>query len=98
MIGELRERVDFVVVDAPPLLQVGDPLTMASFMDGIVLVVNPDVARRPALTELGRVVSRSPAAPLGYVVCGGTSGAGAYQYARYGYTRRASAPEAELIS
>src|SRR5204862_7166516 len=87
-VGALRGRADFVIVDAPPALHVGDALTIARFVDAVVLVVNTDVARRPVIGELAQVISRSPAERLGFVVCGGTA-AGPYQY--YGYTRPAPA-------
>ena len=77
-----------MIVDAPPALHVGDALTIARFVDALVLVVNTDVARRPVIGELAHVISRSPAERLGFVACGGTA-AGPYQY--YGYTRPAPA-------
>ena len=98
VIRALRERADFVIVDVPPALHVGDAMTIAGFVDAVVLVVNPDVARRPVVDEFAHVISRSPAERLGFVVCGGAA-AGPYQY--YGYSRPESArheqTEHELI-
>jgi Mrp family chromosome partitioning ATPase/capsular polysaccharide biosynthesis protein len=97
LVAELRDRADFVIVDAPPVLHVGDPMTIARFVDSIVLVINTDIARRPVISELAHVTSRSPAECLGFVVCGGT--AASYEY--YGYsspaTTRAEAAGHELI-
>ena len=56
VIGALRDRADFVIVDAPPALQVGDAMTIAGFVDAVVLVVNPDIARRPVVAEFAHVV------------------------------------------
>jgi Mrp family chromosome partitioning ATPase len=98
LVGELRERADLVVVDTPPVLHVGDPMIIAGFVDATLIVVNRAGARRPVLAELMRVVSRSPAEPLGFVVCGEGAAAGAYHYSGYGYTRRAEPrAEAELL-
>ena len=98
VIAALRDRADFVIVDTPPALHVGDPMTIARFVDAVVLVVNPEIARRPVVGELANVITRSPAERLGFVVCGGAAG-DAYQY--YGYSRQASArhepAEHELI-
>ena len=97
IVGELRERADFVIVDAPPLLQVGDAMTVAGFVDGIVIVVNTDTVRRPALIELSTVLERSPTEVLGFVVRGAGAELGSYSYG-YGHRHRAHArPEAELI-
>ena len=86
LVGELRKRADFVIVDAPPALHVGDAMTIARFVDAVVLVVNTDIARRPVVAELARVTSQSPAQCLGFVLCGGATAS--YQY--YGYPRAAS--------
>jgi Mrp family chromosome partitioning ATPase/capsular polysaccharide biosynthesis protein len=98
VVGELRERADLIIVDTPPVLHVGDPMIMAGFVDAILIVVNREGARRPVLAELMRVVSRSPAQPLGFVVCGGGGTPGAYHYSGYGYTHRTERrAEAELF-
>ncbi len=46
VIGALRDRFDVVLIDAPPLLAIGDGLTIAGFSDAIVAVVRADFARR----------------------------------------------------
>jgi Mrp family chromosome partitioning ATPase/capsular polysaccharide biosynthesis protein len=87
VIAALRERVDIVLLDAPPLLAIGDGLTIAGFADAIVAIVRSDVARRPLAAELAGTLSRLPAAKLGFVLCGesGLDGQPYYAYGRYGY-------------
>jgi len=100
IIAALRERVDVVLLDAPPLLAIGDGLTIAGFADAIVAVVRSDVARRPITAELGATLNRLPAAKLGFVLCGesGLDGQPYYAYGRYGYGYGASESREEAVS
>jgi Mrp family chromosome partitioning ATPase len=91
-IAALRERCNVVLIDAPPLLQVGDALTIGSLADAVVAVVRVDLAQRAAISELGAILSRMPAEKLGYVLCGVEDGFRhphyGYGYGTYGGTRR----------
>jgi polysaccharide biosynthesis transport protein len=91
-IAALRESVDIVLLDAPPLLQVGDALTIASSADAVVAVVRSDLAQQAAIRELATILARMPAAKLGFVVCGvqGFDHQPYYGYGHgsYGGTRR----------
>jgi tyrosine-protein kinase len=69
-IAALREQVDVIMIDAPPLLQVGDGLTIGSSADAVVAVVRSDLAQRAAIGELAAILARMPAVKLGFVVCG----------------------------
>jgi polysaccharide biosynthesis transport protein len=69
-IAALREQVDVILIDAPPLLQVGDALTIGSSADAVVAVVRSDLAQRAAIGELASILARMPAIKLGFVVCG----------------------------
>jgi succinoglycan biosynthesis transport protein ExoP len=83
----LRERADIVLVDAPPLLHVGDALALSAKVDSLLVVTRMGVVRRPMLAELERVLAASPAEKLGFVVtdAGSEDGyAGGYAYG-YGY-------------
>src|SRR5205823_6079427 len=87
LLEELRERADIVLIDAPPMLHVGDALTLSARVDATIVVTRLNVVRRPMLKELRRLFEASPAAPLGYVVAGAESEEGygyGYSY-RYGY-------------
>ena len=85
LLDSLREQADVVYVDAPPLLHVGDALALSSKVDGMVVAVRLDIARRPMLTELARVLERVPAAKLGFVLTNAEGEDGYGGYGGYGY-------------
>ena len=80
----LRERGDIVLMDSPPLLQVGDALTIASSADAVMVAVRSDLAQRGAIGELSAILARMPAVKLGFVVCG-IEGFDRHPYYGYGY-------------
>jgi capsular exopolysaccharide synthesis family protein len=70
VLADLREVADVVVLDAPPLVGVGDALALTRSADSILLVTRLDRARRPMLRHLKRIVDTVPTPVLGYVVVG----------------------------
>lgn len=91
ILHRLHERYDLVIIDTPPMLRVGDAMTMSTRADGLLIVVRLNVIRRPMLSELRRLLATAPAAKLGFVVTGsrdGQSGAYGYgyDYGGYGYS------------
>jgi Mrp family chromosome partitioning ATPase len=98
LLDRLRIHGDLVLIDAPPLLHVGDTLTLSSKVDAIVVVARMQVVRRPMLRELRRLLDACRATKLGFVA---TAVAGEDGY-RYGYRRyyaRAAAPvEGERVA
>jgi capsular exopolysaccharide synthesis family protein len=99
LLSYVRHRADVVLIDAPPLLNLGDAITLSGKVDGLVLVTRLSMLRRPILNELARVVAGLPSQPLGYVLtaAGEEDGAdhgyddGAYYY-QHAYGRGAPAP------
>jgi receptor protein-tyrosine kinase len=83
LLDRLSARADLVLVDSPPLLQVGDALTLSTSVDAMVVVTRLDLVRRPTLTELHRALEKSLAAKLGFVLAGAELEEG-YGYG-YGY-------------
>jgi capsular exopolysaccharide synthesis family protein len=81
ILDELRERADYVLIDSPPLLAVGDAVTLAAKVDGIIVLTRLGVARRKVVDELRRVLGNCPGAKIGFVV----SGAELDTDVRYGY-------------
>jgi capsular exopolysaccharide synthesis family protein len=69
----LRENYDLVVIDSPPMLRVGDVMTLSTKVDALVIVSRLNLVRRPALTELRRLLGSIPIAKLGLVVTGADS-------------------------
>ena len=86
VLADLAARADLVLIDSAPMLGIGDALTLASKVDGLILVTRLNVLRRPMLRELERSLSGCRARSLGIVVTGaGTESTYAYGYA-YGQT------------
>jgi polysaccharide biosynthesis transport protein len=83
ILSELRERFDTVLIDAPPVLQVGDALALSVNVDALLLVTRMNVVRRPMLDELHRLVEASPVHVLGFIVTD-ARGEDGYGYG-YGY-------------
>ena len=92
----LRERFDLVIVDAPPLLHVGDAMTLSSKVDAVVVVTRLNVLRRPAAKELRRLLDRSPATLLGFVATGTQHETGYYSYG-YGQPAEPTAQESRKV-
>jgi polysaccharide biosynthesis transport protein len=83
---QLRHLADIVLVDSPPLLRVGDAMTLSGKVDGLLVVSRMERARRPLLAELSRVLESCPAERLGFVLTGAEIESGyGYGYG-YGYT------------
>lgn len=78
VLARLAEESDFVLIDTPPLLRVGDAMAISSFVDGVLLVLRVSELRRAQLAELCRVTQRMPAALLGLIVTGEGDEAGYY--------------------
>ncbi len=73
ILEQLRERADLVLIDAPPLLSVGDSLALSARVDALLVLTRLKVARRGTISELHRALEVSPAAKLGFVVTGAES-------------------------
>ena len=85
VLAELKEIFDYVIVDAAPLLGVGDSLTLIPRLDALIVVARLELLRRPVLEELHRVLEGSPAKPIGIVVTAAErEGGDGYGYG-YGY-------------
>jgi polysaccharide biosynthesis transport protein len=82
LLARLRDRADLVFVDSPPLLHVGDTLTLSGRVDALIVVARLSLLRRHTVSELARVLDASPAEKLGFVVTGAEAEE-AYGYARY---------------
>lgn len=81
VIEQLTERFDLVLIDAPPVLPVGDVLAVSPAVDAVVLTVRVPAVRRPMLTALAQSLARAPSKVLGFVVTGDLPrGAGFYGY------------------
>jgi tyrosine-protein kinase len=91
LLQSLGSRFDLVLVDAPPLLAVGDAMALSAHVDAMCVVVRLNVVHRGMLQELARLLDACPAAKLGYVLTGAELSDEGYGYA---YAYDYAAPEA----
>lgn len=68
MVAEIASEVDVVLVDSPPMLPVSDAQVLGRFLDGVIVVVQSSLARRPALGELRRLLGQMDASTLGFAL------------------------------
>lgn len=66
----LRASHDLVVIDTPPMLRVGDVITLSTKVDALVVVSRLNVVRRPELLEMRRLLDSVPVTKLGLVLTG----------------------------
>jgi len=85
LIMHLSEVFDIVIVDAAPLLGLGDSLALIPRVDAVVLVAQLELLRRPTLDELHRVLEGSGANALGIVVTAAQREDAGEAYGGYGY-------------
>ena len=85
VLDNLSDQFDVVLLDAPPLLAVGDVISLSTKVDAIVVVVRLGIHRRQ-LEELARQLHTCRAPILGFVLTGASHG-DSYSYG-YGYDQR----------
>jgi succinoglycan biosynthesis transport protein ExoP len=85
VLDDLSDQFDVVLLDAPPLLAVGDVMSLSTKVDAIVVVVRLGIHRRQ-LEELARQLHACRAPALGFVLTGASHG-DSYSYG-YGYEQR----------
>jgi tyrosine-protein kinase len=84
VLDRLRDENDYVLVDAPPMLAVGDAVAMGGVVDGVIVLVKLEDTTRRMLTEIAQFLERIPARSIGLVVSGVThSGRDSYRYSGY---------------
>ena len=101
ILNALRENYDLVVIDSPPMLRVGDVMTLSTKVDALLVVSRLNLVRRPELTELRRLLDSIPITKLGLALAGADGDRrGDYNFGyRYGYGSddetgiRSAAPE-----
>ncbi len=55
-VAELAVRFDVVHIHTPPLLSVGDAMTLSAHVDGMIAVARLELLKRPVLQELSRAL------------------------------------------
>lgn len=89
LLEQLRERADLVLIDAPPVLAVGDAMMLSRQIDALLVVARVAAVPRPALQQLRRVLSTTSAPTLGLILTGSALAA-SYGYGPYGYKQTES--------
>ena len=84
LIEQVREKFDYILIDAPPVLLVTDPLILAFAADGIVVVVRAGVTTKPVMKRLRAALQKPNVKALGYVLNGLRDDSEGYGYG-YGY-------------
>jgi capsular exopolysaccharide synthesis family protein len=91
-----RENYERIIIDSPPFGLVGDVMTLASMVDGVIIMCCPDRSHFKPLQSASRNLAEAGATVLGVVVndvdIGGLGGAftptahyGYNKYGKYGY-------------
>jgi polysaccharide biosynthesis transport protein len=70
LIKEASQEYDFVIIDAPPLTAVADPLKLGQLADGMVLVVRPGVGTTESVSAAKELLKQSGQVVLGMVING----------------------------
>lgn len=93
LLAELEQRADLVLIDATPMLQLSDAMTLTTRVDALVVVARLSQIRRTVLTELHRVLDTAPIAKLGVVVTGADATESYGDGYGYGHAGRAAPAE-----
>ena len=90
IVGGLRESYDYILIDSPPVRPVTDPVVLASWVDGCVIVVRSKVTRVPEFASCFSQLSAVKATILGVVVNDVESENAEYGYAAYSAARESN--------
>jgi tyrosine-protein kinase len=87
ILATLRSEADYVIVDSPAMLAVGDTAALASEVDGMIFLVDMEKARRPVMRAAADQLFRLPCAMMGIVVRlpAGSHHDSYYYYSHYRY-------------
>ena len=88
-----REHYDRIVIDSPPFGIVGDVMTLAAMVDGVLIMCCPDRTHFRPIQSAARNLAEAGATVLGIIVNDVETGAmnsafsqhGYYGYRKYGY-------------
>ena len=79
----LRDRADLVLIDAAPLLAVGDAIALSAHVDALVLVVRLNGLNSSAYDDLRRTLASSPTQKLGFILTGAAASDAYTHFYRY---------------
>ena len=80
----IGERADVVLIDAPPLLPVGDTIALSAHVDGLLLVARLKLLTRSLVHKTRQVLETIPTAKLGLILADADAADGYSGYRLYG--------------
>jgi polysaccharide biosynthesis transport protein len=92
----LQERADFVLVDAAPLLAVGDAIALSGHVDALVLVVRLNGINSSEYDDLRRTIASSPTQKLGFILTGAATRDAYTHFYRYAMPSRRGDAESPI--
>src|SRR5918997_609543 len=85
-LASVRERFDYVLIDASPIGPVSDPVVLATQGDGVLLILDAQHTRKGSLRQAMRSLEAVDANVLGTVMNNvKVAGGGYYGYSSYSY-------------
>ena len=84
ILAEANELFDFVIIDGPPVLGLGDPLMLASAVGNVLFVIEAGKTRARAASEAVNAIRSTGAHLLGAILNKADEDVGGYGYS-YGY-------------
>jgi polysaccharide biosynthesis transport protein len=76
----LRAAYDYIIIDAPPVIPVTDPVIAGTAADAIVTVVRSGMTRKPDLKEMWAALDKPGISILGFMVNGYRGQLRSYRY------------------
>lgn len=88
LIGELKSRFDYIIIDCPPIEVVADAQIIDKFADRTFFVIRAGLFDRSMLPELDRLYEEKKYRNMSFILNGSRNDQGRYGYShtyRYGY-------------
>jgi capsular exopolysaccharide synthesis family protein len=85
LLTELQKKYRYVVLDTPPVLAVGESLSVCKMADGVLICALRDVSRQPQVQLLQQRLRNAGAKALGVVLGGVSTRSYASKYGDYAY-------------
>ena len=86
LVGKLRQRFEFIVIDSPPMLLVSDGRALSTLADGVIVVGRSGVTTRASLRRTMELLAGVRSAPILEVVLNAAeySAIDSHYYGSYG--------------
>ena len=98
VLAALRQRADLVLIDAPPMLTVGDATTLSARVDALIAVFRLRETPRAALVSFARQLEKCPAVKLGFVAADTPAGGEYGSWYEEPYTASEPAPSRRAMT